>query len=128
MAKEQAEQLERLRQSRELRCPLEPSSNNPSVRVSVHHKVLGVVATAFDPDKTITGIYKWVGSLSPTPERFRLTTFPSSTLYAEYQIVTVDITVAKEPIRLSWDDNDAHCLDGRGFEGARDDTLPDVKR
>ena len=132
MAKEQAERMERLRQSRELRCPLEPSSNDPRVRVSVRHNVLGVVTRAFDPNGTISGIYDWVGSLSPTPEHFRLTTFPSTTLYPEDPIVTVkntiiNMTVAEEPIPLSRDDNDVHFLDGRGFEGARDDTLPDVE-
>ena len=132
IAKEQAERLERLRQSRELRCPLEPSSNDPRARVSVRHNVLGVVTRAFDPNGTISGIYDWVGSLSPTPEHFRLTTFPSSTLYPEDRIVTVkntiiNMTVAEEPIPLSRDDNDVHFLDGRGFEGERDDTLPDVE-
>ena len=133
MAKEQAERLERLRQSRELRCPLEPSGNNPRVRVCVRHNILGVVVTrAFDPNGTISGIYDWVGSLSPTPEHFRLTMVPCSTLYPEDQIVTVkntiiNMTVAEEPIPLSTDDNDVHFLDGRGFEGARDDTLPDVE-
>ena len=132
MAKEQAERMERLRQSRELRCPLEPSSNDPRVRVSVRHNVLGVVTRAFDPNGTISGIYDWVGSLSPTLEHFRLTTFPSTTLYPEDPIVTVKNTiinmmVAEEPILLSRDDNDVHFLDGRGFEGARDDTLPDVE-
>ena len=133
MAKEQAERLESLRQSRELRCPLEPSGNNPRVRVCVRHNILGVVVTrAFDPSGTISGIYDWVGSLSPTPEHFRLNTFPCSTLYPEDRIVTVkntiiNMTVAEEPIPLSRDDNDVHFLDGRGFEGARDDTLPDVE-
>ena len=132
IAKEQAERLERLRQSRELRCPLEPSSNDPCARVSVRHNVLGVVTRAFDLNGTISGIYDWVSSLSPTPEHFRLTTFPSYTLYPEDWIVTVkntiiNMTVAEEPIPLSRDDNDVHFLDGRGFEGERDDTLPDVE-
>lgn len=35
--------------------------------------------------------------------------------------------MAQEPIPLSKDDNDVHFLDGRGFEGERDDTLPDVE-
>ena len=132
MAKEQAERLERLRQSRELRCPLEPSGNDPRVMVCVRHNILGVVTRPFDPNGTISGIYDWVGSLSPTPEHFRLTTFPCSTLYPEDRIVTVkntiiNMTAAEEPIPLSRDDNDVHFLDGRGFEGARDDTLPDVE-
>ena len=130
MAKEQAERLERLRQSRELRCPSEPSGNDPRVIVCVRHNILGVVSRPFDPNGTISGIYDWVGSLSPTPKHFRLTTFPCSTLYPEDRVVTVkntiiNMTAAEEPIPLSTDDNDVHFLDGRGFEGARDDTLPD---
>ena len=127
MAKEQGERLESLRQSCEPRSPLEPSGNNPRVRVCVRHNILGVVTRAFDPNGTISGIYDWVGSLSPTPEHFRLTTFPCSTLYPEARIVTVkntiiNMTVVEEPIPLSRDDNDVHFLDGRGFEGASDYT------
>ena len=131
-AKERAERLERLRQSRELRCPLEPSGNDPRVMVCVRHNIVGVVTRPFDPNGTISGIYDWVGSLSPTPEHFRLTTFPCSTLYPEDRIVTVkntiiNMTAAEEPIPLSRDEYDVHFLDGRGFEGAMDDTLPDVE-
>jgi len=54
---------------------LKPSSNNPHVRVSVHQNVLGVVTRAFDPNRTISEIYDWIGSLSPTPEHFCFTTF-----------------------------------------------------
>ena len=131
-AKEQAERLERLRLSRELLCPLEPSGNDPRVMVCVRHNILGVVTRAFDPNGTISGIYDWVGSLSPTPEHFRLTTFPCSTLYPEDRIVTVkntiiNMTAAEEPIPLSREDNDVHFLDGRGFEGAMDETLLDVE-
>lgn len=121
IAKEQAERLERLPQSHELCCPLEPSSNDPRARVSVRRNILGVVTRAFDPNGTISGIYDWVGSLSPTLEHFCLTTFPSSTLYPEDRIVMVKNTivnmmVAEQPIPLSRDDNDVHFLDTRGFE------------
>ena len=49
-----------------------------------------------------------------------LTTFPSSTLYPEDRIITVkntiiNMTVAKEPIPLSRDENNIHFVDGRGF-------------
>ncbi|XP_068726598.1 uncharacterized protein [Montipora capricornis] len=132
MAKEEAERLERLRQRRELRCPLEPSGNEPHVRVSVRHNILGVITRAFGPEGTISGIYDWVGSLSTTPEHFRLIAFPSSTLYPEDQIMTVkntiiNMTVAEEPIPLCRDENDVHFLDGWEFEGANEDTLSDVQ-
>ena len=133
MAKEETDRLEWLRQSRELRCPLEPSSNEPRVRVSVRHSIFGVVTRAFDPKGTISGIYDWVGSLSTTPEHFRLIAFPSSTLYPEDQIMTVkntiiNMTMAEEPIPLCRDENDVHFLDGWGFEGANEVTLSDVEK
>ena len=132
MAKEEVERLERLRQSREQRCPLEPSDNEPHVRVSVRHNIFGVITRAFAPEGTISGIYDWVGSLSPTPEHFHLIAFPSSTLYPEDQIMTVkntiiNMTVAEEPIPLCRDENDVHFLDGWGFEGANEDTWSDVE-
>ncbi len=130
MAKEEAERLESLRQRRESRVPLEPTSN--SVWVSVRHCTLGVIIRAFDFRGTVSGVYDWVGSLSPTPEHFRLISFPSSTLYPEDPIATakrtiLNMTVADEPMPLSRDENDVHFLDGEGFEGANDNTLPDAE-
>lgn len=131
MAKEEAERLESLRQRRELRVPLEPTSSN-RVWVSVRHSTLGVLIRAFDPRGTVSGVYDWVGSLSPTPEHFRLIAFPSTTLYPEDPIVTakrtiLNMTVVDEPMPLSRDENDVHFLDGEGFEGANDKTLPDAE-
>ena len=97
------------------------------------HSIFGVVTRAFDPKGTISGIYDWVGSLSTTPEHFRLIAFPSSTLYPEDQIMTVkntiiNMTMAEEPIPLCRDENDVHFLDGWGFEGANEVTLSDVEK
>ena len=131
MAKEEAERLESLRQRRELRVPLEPTSCD-RVWVSVRHSTLGVLIRAFDPHGTVSGVYDWVGSLSPTPEHFRLISFSSSTLYPEDPIVTakstiLNMTVVDQAIPLSRDENDVHFLDGEGFEGANDKTLPDAE-
>ena len=130
MAKEEAERLERLRKSRELRCPQEPRSSDPRVRVSVRHSILGVVTRAFHSNGTISGIYDWVGSLSATPEHFYLTTFPSTTLFPDDPIITVkntilNMTVTEDPIPLCRDENEVCFIDGRGFEGAKDETLSD---
>ena len=129
MAKEQAHRLERLHQTREMRCPLEPRSEDPQVKVSVWHNILGVVTRAFDPKGTISGIYDWVSSLASTLEHLHLTTFPSLILYPEDQIITfknsiLNMTMMEESILLCRDENEVQFLDGRGFEGANDETLP----
>ena len=100
--------------------------------VSVRHSTLGVLIRAFDPRGTVSGVCDWVGSLSPTPEHFRLISFPSSTLYPEDPIVTAKSTILNmtvdQPIPLCRDKNDVHFLDGEGFEVANDKTLPKKMR
>ena len=126
MAKEEAERLERLRKTREWRCPQEPSSSDPRVCVSVRHGILGVVTRAFHSNGTISGISDWVGLLFATPDHFYLTSFPSS----DEPIITVENSilhtkVTEDPIPLRKDENEVCFLDARRFEGANDETFSD---
>lgn len=89
-----------------------------------------MVTRSFHSNGTISGIYDWVGSLSATPEHFYLTAFPSTTLFLDDPIIKVKntiltMTVTEDPIPLCRDENEVCFVDGRGFEGAKDETLSD---
>ena len=114
-AKEEAEALEKLRNAREQCVPPEPSDNG--ALISVRHIDLGVVTRAFPLACTISAVYNWIGSLSPTPKHFKLTKAPNSTVYPDQSVTKADrevLSMFEEsvPLPLAQDENEVAFYEG----------------
>ena len=130
-AQEEADALNTLRKARERRIPPQPTENG--VVVSVRHVDLGVLTRSFPSSATMSAVYDWVGSLSPTPKHFRLTKMPNFTLYPDASVSVADrelLSMSEEgfPLPLALDENEVNFFEGESAEPKTyaDATLLDV--
>ena len=89
-AEKEAEDLEQLRRTRELRVPPTPDRALPRVVLSVRHVQLGVVTREFLTTDTMSVVYDWVGSLGTTPKHFSLSIAPMVTIYPDENVTVAD--------------------------------------
>lgn len=66
------ERLEKIREARSRRVPIEPTPGKPSVQIVVQHSSQGRLKRLFSQESTGSGIYDWIGSLQIEPEDFEL--------------------------------------------------------
>ena len=77
---EKASRQLRLQKARAARTEMEPEESQSNINVSVRHPSLGKISRAFHHCSSMTAVYDWVGSLSLTPEHFRLCLFDGKCL------------------------------------------------
>ena len=68
----------------------EPDINEPHVTVSVRHLTIGVQTRRFPIPCLISSIYDWVGSLSPNPTHFTLSSCDMASLDPSLPVTLVD--------------------------------------
>jgi len=83
----------RLRQARGARLEPEPEPLEPKIVVSVRHLVLGVVSRPFHLNSYMSAVYDWVGSLSMTPEHFRICAFDGKALLPSESVQVAERTM-----------------------------------
>ncbi|KAK3742020.1 hypothetical protein QZH41_014346 [Actinostola sp. cb2023] len=84
---EEAEQQEKLRQSRLLRVPDEPSGGSNAVLIQVRHVHLGIIRRNFQPSDKMLSVYDWVGSRGLLPVHFELSTFEGNVFMPDQSVL-----------------------------------------
>ena len=79
-----------LHRARLAKVVYEPDMNEPHVTVSVRHVTLGVKTRRFPLSCLISSIYDWVGSLSPYPAHFTLSSCNMPSLDPSLPVTLVD--------------------------------------
>ena len=129
-AKEEADALEELRKIRESRVPPERSDNG--IRVLICHVNMGLLTRTFPSSVTMSAVYYWIGSLSPTPKNFRLSKMPNITLYPDASVASADkellsITEISDPLPLETDANEVAFYEGQRPDlFSSEETLMDI--
>ncbi len=75
--------------------PAEPYPDEDSIMVSVRHVSLGLQTRRFSTSNRICSIYDWVGSLSPYPSCFKLSTCDIAYLDPNMPVTLVDKTLIR---------------------------------
>ena len=118
------------------RTPKEPSVEESHLEIAVRHPVIGTVRRRFPPSSQMTSVYDWAGSLSASPEHFKLKLSythpevqwisPSSPITAASNNV-LDMIGCDEPPPLTDDDPEVSFLGYVPVQeetAAGNDTLP----